>query len=149
LFERSLREENLKLHWWKNPIIFWAHEIWWHTKFPVYFVCILLAIYGIWGKYWFSDGKNENKIIAAQWENISITTSMEVDFWGVKSSSCENSHATEVKRWNISQKRSISYRERSKMNVKSAENPKFSGYHSSFLSRNDFLIKVLSQYRCR
>jgi hypothetical protein len=29
-----------------------------------------------------------------QWENISIT-SMEVDFWGVKSSGCENSHATE------------------------------------------------------
>jgi hypothetical protein len=32
----------------------------------------------------------------AQWENISIT-SMEVDFFGVKSSGCENSHATEVK----------------------------------------------------
>jgi hypothetical protein len=26
---------------------------------------------------------------------------------------------------------------------------KFSGYHSSFPSRNEFLIKVLSQYRCR
>jgi hypothetical protein len=31
----------------------------------------------------------------AQWENIGIT-SLEVDFWGVKSSDCENSHAPEV-----------------------------------------------------
>jgi hypothetical protein len=40
---------------------------------------------------------------SAQWENISIT-SMEVDFWGVKSSGCENSHATEVKCSSIPQK---------------------------------------------
>jgi hypothetical protein len=39
----------------------------------------------------------------AQWENFSIT-SMEVDFWEVKSSGCENSHATEVKCSNIPQK---------------------------------------------
>jgi hypothetical protein len=39
----------------------------------------------------------------AQWENISIT-SIEVDFWRVKSSGCENSHATEVKCSNIPQK---------------------------------------------
>jgi hypothetical protein len=39
----------------------------------------------------------------AQWKNISIT-SMEVDFWGVKSSGCENSHATELKCSNIPQK---------------------------------------------
>jgi hypothetical protein len=32
-------------------------------------------------------------------------TSMEVDFWGVKSSGGENSHATEVKCSNIPQKR--------------------------------------------
>jgi hypothetical protein len=38
-----------------------------------------------------------------QWEKISIT-SMEVDFWGVKRSGCENSHATEVKCSNIPQK---------------------------------------------
>jgi hypothetical protein len=38
-----------------------------------------------------------------QWENFSIT-SMEVDFWGVKSSGCENSHVTEVKCSNIPQK---------------------------------------------
>jgi hypothetical protein len=38
---------------------------------------------------------------------------------------------------------------KSEMNVKAAENPKLSGFHSSFPSRNDFLIKVLSQYRCR
>jgi hypothetical protein len=35
------------------------------------------------------------------------------------------------------------------MNVKVAENPKIFGYHYSFPSRNDFLIKILSQYRCR
>jgi hypothetical protein len=29
---------------------------------------------------------------SSQWENISIT-SIEVDFWGVKSGGCENSHA--------------------------------------------------------
>jgi hypothetical protein len=40
---------------------------------------------------------------SSQWENISIT-SMEVDFWRVKNSSCENSHATEVKCSNIPQK---------------------------------------------
>jgi hypothetical protein len=39
------------------------------------------------------DMKNSSS--TAQWENISIT-SMEVDFWGVKNSGCENSHATEV-----------------------------------------------------
>jgi hypothetical protein len=39
--------------------------------------------------------------------------------------------------------------EEEEMNVKAAENPKFLGYQSSFPSRNDFLIKVLSQYRCR
>jgi hypothetical protein len=33
---------------------------------------------------------------STQWENISII-SMEDDFWGVKSSGCENSHGTEVK----------------------------------------------------
>jgi hypothetical protein len=42
-------------------------------------------------------------IIYAQLENFSIT-SIEVDFWGVKSSGCENSHATEVKCSNIPQK---------------------------------------------
>jgi hypothetical protein len=48
--------------------------------------------------------KLENeKIDISQWKNISIT-SMEVDFWGVKSSGCENSHATEVKCSNIPQK---------------------------------------------
>jgi hypothetical protein len=74
---------------------------------------------------------------------------MEVDFWGVKSSGYENSHATEVKCSNIPQNSYISYRKRSEMNVKATENLKLSGYHSSFPSRNDFLIKVLSQYRCR
>jgi hypothetical protein len=86
-----------------------------------------------------------------QWENFSII-SMEVDFWGLKISGCENSHATEVKCSNIPQKSLISYQKRSEINVKAAENPKFSGYHryhSSIPSRNDFLIKVLSQYRCR
>jgi hypothetical protein len=38
-----------------------------------------------------------------QWKNISIT-SMEQDFWGVKSIGCENLHATEVKCSNIPQK---------------------------------------------
>jgi hypothetical protein len=38
-----------------------------------------------------------------QWENIS-NTSMEVDYWGVKSSGSENSHGTEVKCSNIPQK---------------------------------------------
>jgi hypothetical protein len=33
---------------------------------------------------------------STQWIIISIT-SMEVNFWGVKSRGCENSHATEVK----------------------------------------------------
>jgi hypothetical protein len=28
------------------------------------------------------------------------------------------------------------------MNVKAAENPKFSGFHSSFPSRNDYVIKI-------
>jgi hypothetical protein len=42
-----------------------------------------------------------------------------------------------------------SIRKGSEMNVKAAENPKFSVYHSSFPSRNDFLIKVPSEYRCR
>jgi hypothetical protein len=41
--------------------------------------------------------------VSTQWKNISIA-SMEVDFWGVKSSGCENSHATEVKFSNIPQK---------------------------------------------
>jgi hypothetical protein len=41
--------------------------------------------------------------IYRQWENISIT-SKEVDFWGVKSSGCKNSHAIEVKCSNIPQK---------------------------------------------
>jgi hypothetical protein len=70
-------------------------------------------------------------IYIAQWENISIS-SVEVDFWGVKSSGCENSHATEVKSSNIPQKSQISYRNRSEMNVKDAGQPKFSGFHSSF-----------------
>jgi hypothetical protein len=74
---------------------------------------------------------------------------MEVVFWGVKSSGWENSHATKVKCLNIPQKSQIPYRKRSEMNVKAAENPKFSGYYSSFPSKNDFLIKVLSQYICR
>jgi hypothetical protein len=50
---------------------------------------------------------------------------MEVDFWGVKSSRCENSHATEVKCSNIPQKSKISYRKRSEKHVKAADNPKF------------------------
>jgi hypothetical protein len=54
----------------------------------------------------------------------------------------ENSHASEVKCSNIPQKGKISYRKRSEMNVKAAENPKFPGDHSSFIS-------FLSQYRCR
>jgi hypothetical protein len=74
---------------------------------------------------------------------------MEVDFRGVKSSGCENSHATEVKSSNIPQKSLISYRKRSEINVKAAENSKLSGYLFSFPSRNDFLIEVLSQFRCR
>jgi hypothetical protein len=37
---------------------------------------------------------------SSQWKIISIP-SMEVDFWGVKSIGCENSHATEVKFSNI------------------------------------------------
>jgi hypothetical protein len=88
-------------------------------------------------------GKNSQD---AQWKIIRIT-SMEVDFWVVKSRGCENSHATEVKCSNILQKSWISYRKRSETNVKAAENPKFSGFHSSFPSRNDFLIKILLQYR--
>jgi hypothetical protein len=44
-----------------------------------------------------------NYNFCAQWKNISIT-SMDVGFWGVKSSGCENSHATEVKCSNIPQK---------------------------------------------
>jgi hypothetical protein len=44
-----------------------------------------------------------NVSVTAQWKIIRIT-SMEVDFWGVKSSGCENSHATEVKCSNIPQK---------------------------------------------
>jgi hypothetical protein len=35
---------------------------------------------------------------------------------------------------------------RSEMDVKAAENPKFSGYHSSFPSRNEFLVKVLPRH---
>jgi hypothetical protein len=46
---------------------------------------------------------------------------MEVDFWGVKSSGCENLHATEVKCSSTPQKSLISYRKRSAMNVKAAE----------------------------
>jgi hypothetical protein len=38
-----------------------------------------------------------------QWKNISIT-SMEVDFWEVKSNGCGNSYATEVICSNIPQK---------------------------------------------
>jgi hypothetical protein len=41
--------------------------------------------------------------VATQWKIIRIT-SMEVYFWGVKSSGRENSHATEVKCSNIPQK---------------------------------------------
>jgi hypothetical protein len=42
---------------------------------------------------------------STQWNIISIT-SMEVNFWGVKSRGCENSHATtEVKCSNIPQKK--------------------------------------------
>jgi hypothetical protein len=56
---------------------------------------------------------------------------MEVDFWGVRAV---------VVRIHLLLKHSseklISYRKRSEMNVKAAENPKFSGYHSSFPSRN-------------
>jgi hypothetical protein len=43
---------------------------------------------------------------------------MEVDFWGVKSSGCENLHATEVICSNIPQKSWISDWKRSEMNVK-------------------------------
>jgi hypothetical protein len=51
-----------------------------------------------------SNKEEEDDIeIDTQWENISIT-SMEVDFWGVKSSGCEDSHATEVKCSNIPQR---------------------------------------------
>jgi hypothetical protein len=35
------------------------------------------------------------------------------------------------------------------MNVKAAEYQKISGFHSSFPSRNDILVEILSQYRCR
>jgi hypothetical protein len=41
--------------------------------------------------------------VSTQWEIISIT-SIEVDFWGVKNSVCENSLAKEVKCSNIPQK---------------------------------------------
>jgi hypothetical protein len=66
----------------------------------------------------------------AQWKIISIT-SIEMDFWRVESSGCENTPKI------------------ASLNVKAAENPKFSGFHSSFPSRNEFLIKILLQYRCR
>jgi hypothetical protein len=32
----------------------------WSRTFQLLFKIFLLATYGIWGKYWFSDGKNEN-----------------------------------------------------------------------------------------
>jgi hypothetical protein len=38
---------------------------------------------------------------------------------------------------------------RSEINMEVAGDPKLSGFHSSFPSRKDFLIKVLLQYRCR
>jgi hypothetical protein len=62
---------------------------------------LLLSIGNEWSnlnKIFHSQSKGDT-----QWENISIT-SMEEDFWGVKSSGCENSHATEVKYSNIPQK---------------------------------------------
>jgi hypothetical protein len=59
---------------------------------------------------------------------------MEVDFWGVKSSGCENSHATEVKCTNIPQK----YRKRSKMNVKAAKIQSFSATIPHFPAETTF-----------
>jgi hypothetical protein len=73
---------------------------------------------------------------------------MEVDFWGVKSSGCEISHAISEMLKHSSEKLNFIPKKKRKER-QSHRNPKFSGYHSSFPSRNDFLIKVLSQYRCR
>jgi hypothetical protein len=59
---------------------------------------------------------------------------MEVDFWGVKSSDCENSHATEVKCSYIPQKSLISYRKKSAKNWHQiCSTVKFAEQNSMFL----------------
>jgi hypothetical protein len=73
-------------------------------------------------------------------------SSIEVHFWGVKSSGCENSHAIEVKCSNIPLKSNISYRKRSEMNVKIVEIQSFPAT-IPISQQKRLLIKVLLQYR--
>jgi hypothetical protein len=62
---------------------------------------VLKAMQKLWPKLYPRGGQNAGTF--TQWKIICIT-SMEVDIWGVKSSGCENSHATEVKFSNIPHK---------------------------------------------
>jgi hypothetical protein len=61
----------------------------------------------------------------SQWKIISITF-MDVDFWLVKCSGCENSHATEVKCSSISQKKLNFVRKSCKRSCQSRRKAKFS-----------------------
>jgi hypothetical protein len=86
--------------------------------------------------------ERHSKCSRAKWK-ISSITYMDVNFWEVKFSCGENSHATEVKFSNISQEKLIC-----KINVKppKCKNLRLS---FSFASRNASTVKILLHYRCR
>jgi hypothetical protein len=85
------------------------------------------------------------KKIARTVENYQ-QTSMEVDFSGVKSCGC---HMLQKGNAQTFLRKAKFYTEKKRHENQVAENSKFSGFHSLFLSRNDCLMKILSQYRCR
>jgi hypothetical protein len=80
---------------------------------------------------------------------------MDVNFWLVKCSACENSHATEVKCWSISQKKLNFIRKSCKINVKAAEKQNSPAFIFNFpaetipLSKFYYTTDVVRSFQCK
>jgi hypothetical protein len=105
------------------------------------FLCCIVEIFD-WPSFNERTWRCENS--RAQWKIISIT-SMDVDFWEVKYMVIRIYMLQKWSAWTFVR---ISY---AKMlnKCQSRIESKFSGFHSSFRSRNDFTIKIILHYRCR
>jgi hypothetical protein len=79
--------------------------------------------------------------IVAQWENISESGLLGSEKQWLLEFTC---YRTEMLKH--SSEKLIFIPKKKRNERQSRRNPKFSGYHSSFPSRNDFLIKVLSEF---
>jgi hypothetical protein len=69
---------------------------------------------------------------------------MEVDFWGVKSSGCENSHATEMLKHSLEKLKSIPKKKRSECQSrrKSKKNPASIPHFPRLFDQNYFTIQM-------